>query len=654
MFDVKRLIELRRCCEVVWSPCGTWVCVAAQRLDAKGAKYVSDLWRVPLDGGQAVQLTRGESNDSAPCFRRDGALGFTSNRPLHPRKDDAGEADPRTQVWLLGPGPGEPRALTNEPIGVLGFQFAKSADRLVVLAGILPGIPAEKQREVYDDRKESGPSAIRYRRMPVRYWDHWLPSDAPHVIAYDEEGRGRLDLTPQADRDFREGEWDLSADGTQVVITRRRAYADRVDDVDLVTIDTATGALTELAREDRVHFGQPRFSPDRVHVAASHWPRSEEAFGKVRLAILSCRGGARRFAADEWDRCPLPWAWVDDDTVACTVDDDGFTHVATVSASTDQWRVLTADGTHGGLCCGPDGRITGLRHRFVHPPEAFVLDPAGSDGPRVLSALAGYGEDDVAAFARVESVRVPVAGVPDVQAWVITPTQNDGPRPLLMWIHGGPIHAWSDCWHWRWNALAAVAQGYTVVMPNPSGSTGFGQAMIERIWGNVWGAQCYVDLMAVADAMCARDDVDERRTMAMGGSFGGYMTNWIGGQTDRFRCLITHASVFDLSAFHGVTDFPGFWVLQQGGTSPYTERAAFDRYSPREYLADWKSPTLVIHGDRDYRVPVGESLALFEGLQGHGVESELLLFPDENHWIMKPRNVVVWYDAVMDWLGRYL
>jgi dipeptidyl aminopeptidase/acylaminoacyl peptidase len=211
-----------------------------------------------------------------------------------------------------------------------------------------------------------------------------------------------------------------------------------------------------------------------------------------------------------------------------------------------------------------------------------------------------------------------------------------------------------DGWHWRWNPLLAVAQGYAVALPNPRGSTGFGQEFIQGIWGNVWGAQCYQDLMAVTDALAARPDIDGARTMAMGGSFGGYMTNWIGSQTDRFRCLITHASIATMAQFTGTTDHPAWWYLEMGGEDPYADMAKFDRYAPIRYIKNWKTPTLIIHGELDYRCPINEGLNLFEALQYHGVPSELLVFPDENHWILKPRNIAAWYAAVLEFVGRYL
>jgi len=239
-----------------------------------------------------------------------------------------------------------------------------------------------------------------------------------------------------------------------------------------------------------------------------------------------------------------------------------------------------------------------------------------------------------------------------VQSFLVRP-RGAARAPLLLWIHGGPVGQNADGWHWRWNPVVMASAGYAVLLPNPRGSTGRGQAFIEGVWNNRWGAACYRDLMAVTDAVAVRPDIDGARMAAMGGSFGGYMTNWIGGHTDRFRCLVTHASVYHFSSFHGTTDEPAFFALELGGT-PYGDREAFERYSPHTGAAAWKSPTLILHGEKDYRCPVSEALLLFEALQMHGVESELLVFPDENHWILKPRNSRQWYATVEAFLSRHL
>ena len=204
-----------------------------------------------------------------------------------------------------------------------------------------------------------------------------------------------------------------------------------------------------------------------------------------------------------------------------------------------------------------------------------------------------------------------------MQYFVVKPKNAQGRLPTLLWIHGGPIGMTARSWHWRWNPMLAVAQGYAVVQPNPRGSTGFGEPFVQGIWGNVWGDQCYKDLMAVTDAVATRPDVDPNRIMAMGGSFSGCMTNWIGTQTQRFKCLITHACVTTMAQFTGTTDHPAWWYLEMGGEDPYADPSAYDRYAPIRHIKQWKTPALIIHGEKDYRCPIGEGLNLFEALQYH-------------------------------------
>jgi dipeptidyl aminopeptidase/acylaminoacyl peptidase len=371
--------------------------------------------------------------------------------------------------------------------------------------------------------------------------------------------------------------------------------------------------------------------------------------------VIDVASGAIRELAAQWDRWPQVADWSPDGRrLLASADDDGHAPAFAIDVDSGAVQRLTAHaagGAHSDLAALVDGRVAGIRSTLLQAPECFVVDARADSVPKPLAPLSGH---EPAAFAVVEDLRVPSTDGTPIQAFLVKPKDARGPLPLLLWIHGGPIGMDQDGWHWRWNPLLAVAQGYAVALPNPRGSTGFGQDFVQGIWGNVWGKQCYEDLMAVTDALVARPDIDGARTMAMGGSFGGYMTNWIGSQTDRFRCLITHASIATMAQFTGTTDHPAWWYLEMGGEDPYADMAQFDRYAPIRHIKNWKTPTLIIHGELDYRCPINEGLNLFEALQYHGVPSELLVFPDENHWILKPRNIAAWYGAVLEFVGRYL
>jgi dipeptidyl aminopeptidase/acylaminoacyl peptidase len=266
--------------------------------------------------------------------------------------------------------------------------------------------------------------------------------------------------------------------------------------------------------------------------------------------------------------------------------------------------------------------------------EPVYLDAPGETGP-----LPGTLEE-VSALAP--------DGTP-IRAWLARPESPD-PAPLLLWVHGGPLSTWNS-WSWRWNPWLMVARGWAVLLPDPGLSTGYGDHMVQRAWGR-WGPVPYGDVMAVTDAVVDRPDIDHTRTAMMGGSYGGYMANWIAGQTDRFRAIVTHASLWSLDHFMGTTDHPGYWVWEWDLPDGSPER--YERNSPNRNWRCLTTPMLVIHGDKDYRVPVGESLNLWTYLIHRQVPAKFLYFPDEGHWVLKPGNTRVWYETVHAFLAHHV
>jgi len=533
-------------------------------------------------------------------------------------------------------------------------------DRLVLLAPVLSNVEFAKQRETEAERRKKGSSARKYTRQPVRHWDHWLHQSESrpntHLIAYTSEGANRSDLTPDARQQLSiEPEFDVSRDGRQVAVTWQSVGSDRELDTAILLIDVDSTTSRVLGAETNTNNESPRFAPDGRTLAVIRSTRSAQKVVRPLLSLIDTTTGAIRAVASDFDAWPHIGDWsADGARLYITADLDGHVPVFAVDAASSAVERITVKrsaGAHSDLAVLADGRIAGIRSTFVEPPEAFVVQTLPGSPPQTLARLSGFAYPE---WATVEHHSVKSTDGADVQYFVMKPSQAQGRRPVLLWIHGGPIGMTADAWHWRWNPLLAVAQGYVVVQPNPRGSTGFGQQYIQGVWGNVWGDQCYKDLMAVADAIEKRPDVDANRIMAMGGSFGGYMTNWIGTQTQRFRCLITHACVATMAQFTGTTDHPAWWYLEMGGENPYADPMKFDRYAPIRHVTQWKTPALIIHGEQDYRCPINEGLNLFEALQYHGVPSELLVFPDENHWILKPRNVVAWYGAVLEFIQRHM
>ncbi|HUR90634.1 MAG TPA: S9 family peptidase [Ramlibacter sp.] len=657
-YTVEEHVRLRRVGSIVPSPDGSWAAVAVQRLDRDGTKYVSDLWRVPTDGGPAVQLTRGESKDASPAFRHDGALAFLSNRQPNEVKPDE-DAEKRMQVWLLAPEGGEARQLTDEPLGVEGFKFAPAADRLVLFAPVLANIAHDKQRETAAERAKKGTSVRNFRHQPARHWDHWLHQNPDrantHLIACRADGTDRVDLTPDVTTQLMiEPHLDIAADGKRALAVWRTMGKDRVDDHVVVVFDLEARTHKVLPQGVNTDSERAFFSPDGKTIACVRSKRSAKNVVRPTLTLLDLEGKARELALD-WDRWPNLEDWTHDGSkLLVTADDDGLLSVFSIDAQSgrvDRLTSRTMNGAHADVSSLPNGGFLCSRSSMLEPPECHVHDGKADTATRALARLSNF--TPATEWAEIESITTKSTDGTMIQSWITRP-KGVKKAPVLLWIHGGPIGMSGDGWHWRWNSLLAVAQGYTVVQPNPRGSTGFGQEFVQGIWGNVWGDQCYKDLMAVADAIEKRADVDPTRVMAMGGSFGGYMSNWIGTQTDRFKCIVTHASICTMANFTGTTDHPAWWYLEMGGENPYADPAGYDRYAPIRYVSNWKTPTMIIHGEQDYRCPIGEGLNLFEALQYHGVESEMVIFPDENHWILKPRNIVAWYENVLGFIGRHM
>jgi dipeptidyl aminopeptidase/acylaminoacyl peptidase len=477
-----------------------------------------------------------------------------------------------------------------------------------------------------------------------------------HLISCSADGDNRVDLTPDATREFAiDPELGLSPDGTQVAVTRQKNGEDRIIDHTILMIDIGTKTRTIFGEGARVTNEQVHFSPDGTTLAIVRSVRSTERVSHPRLVLIDVATGDERIPAPEWPHWPNLAGWSTDGThLIVTADDHGYVPVYTIDAETGETRRMTSQasrGVHTDIAPLGNGSLACVRSTLLDAPECFVIDATPKSTPRALATLSGFPNAD---WAEVEDCNVGSTDGTENQYFLIKPKNATGPLPTLLWIHGGPMGMFADGWHWRWNPLIAVAAGYAVATPNPRGSTGFGQEFVQGIWGNVWGDQCYRDLMAVTDALEARPDIDSERIMAMGGSFGGYMTNWIGTQTDRFRCLATHASIFTMAQFTGVTDHPPWWYLEMGGEDPYENQAHFDRYAPVQHIKNWKTPTLILHGERDYRCPISEGLNLFEALKYHGVETEMVIFPDENHWILKPQNAVVWYESVLSFVDKHM
>lgn len=646
---LNEFLALHRVGKPAIHPGGAFAVVSVSRLNDAGTKRIAELWRIPLAANaEAALILHGEHGSHQPQFGSDGTLYFLSKEDTE--DDSANEVD---QVWCLRDGESV-RALTDQALGVLDFRVAGNS--LIVLAPTkeMKEEPGD-QRQVWRDQQKHGPSGRMYTDMNVRSWDHWTGGPPPHFYAYDLDGKGARDLCPSFDKELRADHglaWDLSRDGSALVSVCLRPGTDRLEDASLLVIEVASAAHKHLGAIDRVTHSSVKFSPNGQRIAAARHLRERAKHGNTRLFVYPRSGGEGVPIASDWDAQPSVEDWHGQDALLVTVDSGGHVPLYRVAINAGEVSRISSNdsgGSHSDVVCQGD-KAFGLRHRFEHPAEVFETALQPQSVPALRTWLSGLPKDETLAF---ETLRCAGAGGTEVQYFFLRADSSVPHRGTILAIHGGPVSAWGDGWHWRWNPLPLLAAGYHVALPNPRGSTGFGQSFIEGVSGNQWGAAAFEDLMAVTDELCRRPEVDETKLVAMGGSFGGYMSNWIGTQTDRFAAIITHASLYRLSAFHGTTDYPAYWA-QHMDLDPNTDEVQLDKYSPHRYVDNWKSPVLIIHGERDYRVPISEALMLFEDLRRRDIDAKLLVFPDENHWILKPRNAEQWYRECLLFLDARL
>lgn len=635
---------------LVLSPDGERLVATIAELDADGDAFVSALWEIdPAGEREARRLTRSAAGESAPAFTADGALLFVSGRPAG---DGGASDDDPPALWRL-PAQGEAERVLTRPGGVTSVRAATRSGTAVVGTAALAGTrTADDDAERRAARKAVKTSAILHTDSPVRYWDHDLGPDEVRLLAWNPEwAEGPVDLTPEPGRALDESSWAVSPDGRTVVVSWHRRDEPGLPKAALVAIDVATGERRVLAEDPAASFGSPAISSDGQHVVCvrtGDCTRDEPWTTSLWLTGIDGTGG-RELVADLDVEPGSPLFGADAGTIFFLADEHGHAPVFRLDVASGEIVRLTAAGHHTALQVAPDGEtLYALRDAWDSPPRPVRIDARATDADAVYLPAPGA----VTVPGTLERLHAVADDGTEIGAWLVLPegASPDRPAPLLLFIHGGPVSSW-NAWTWRWNPWLMAARGYAVVLPDPALSTGYGVQMRRRGWGQ-WGGNPFTDLMTVTDAVVARADIDETRTAALGGSYGGYMANWVAGHTDRFRCIVTHASLWSMPQFLGTTDVPGDWALEWG--LPERDSEHYRRWSPSTYAENITTPMLVIHGDKDYRVPIGEALTLWWELQRRGVESSYLYFPDEGHWILKPGNARVWYETVWAWLAHHV
>ncbi|GAA1988131.1 S9 family peptidase [Nocardiopsis rhodophaea] len=661
-YELPDYVRLRRVNGLRLSPDGSRLVAPVSELNPDATSFGTALWEIdPAGDREPRRLTRSTAGEAAPAFLPDGSVLFTSTR-ADPEATSNGSADARKPaLWLLPAEGGEARQVADPAGGVKRFSVARGSGTVAFTAHTRPDAEdAQVDAEWRAARKDSGVTAILHESSPVRYWDHDVGPDLPRLYAATPpaDAASRLgearDLTPDAGKALIEQTGEITPGGGTVVTGWQVHAGKGVWRSEVVTVDVATGERVALATSTTFEFQHPRVSPDGRYAVMLRTFEGEYD-GEPRdctLWLADLTTGEGRDLLPGTELWPREYAWAADSAaVFFAADLGGRRPVFRVDLATSTLaRVTGDDGAYSSLNPGPDAHtLYALRDAWDAAPAPVRLDGAATEGRPTFLKSPQAPLDVPGTLTEVEAAAED--GTP-LRSWLVLPSGAavDAPAPLVVWVHGGPYLSFNG-WTWRWNPWLLAARGYAVLLPDPAPSTGYGQDMLRRAWGR-WGSCTFGDVVAITDAAVARADIDADRTAMMGGSFGGYMANWIAGHTDRFKAIVSHASLWALDAFGSSTDAPWVWAREFGDPRSQPER--YELNSPHRHVSRITTPMLVIHGDKDYRVPIGEGLRLWWDLVSHEVDAKFLYFPDESHWVLTPGNIAVWYETVFAFLDHHV
>jgi dipeptidyl aminopeptidase/acylaminoacyl peptidase len=650
------LFKLQRVSPPAVSPDGRRVVFGVRTYDLAANAGNTDLFLLPVTGGEPVRLTDWPGSESEVQWRPDGQkLGFLSAK------------SGSTQLWEIDPDGTHPRQVSNVEGGITSFRYAPDGSHVSFTRAVkLDHTPVER----YSDLPKAEARIID--ELMYRHWDAWRDYTYSHLVIapYRDGALGEpVDVMP--------GErWDTplppfggveqiawSPDGRTIVYTAKKltgAAAAKSTNSDLYRYELATGRTVDLTVDNPGYDIEPVFSPDGRYLAWLSMARDGYESDRNRLFVRDLAAGRSWEVTAGFDRDAHSPVWSSDGrTMYLLAETEATVQLFAADPARRAVRQLTT-GDHNytdvAVAVGPRGAVlVAGRQSISSPTELYRVDLASGSASALTRLNAAV--LSTVRLGAVERRIVRATDGADIHTWVIYPPGFDPAKkyPAILYAQGGPQSAVSQFFSYRWNFQALAANGYIVVAPNRRGVPGFGQAFKEEISGD-WGGQAMRDLLSAIDAVAAEPFVDRDRLGAVGASFGGYTVYWLAGHHEgRFKTFVAHDGVFNLESMYGATEelfFPTFDLEGPYWATP--QPPSYREFSPHLFVDKWDTPMLVIHSERDYRVPVTEGMQAFTALQMKGIESRFLYFPDEGHWVLTPQNSVLWHRVFYEWLAKYL
>lgn len=648
-FDVQALMKLYRLSDPQIAPDGTSVAFTAQTIDIENNKRPTQIYTAPIDGGAAIRITdAGSVNERARWSPDSKRIAFISER------------GGTSQVWMMNADGAKPIQVTNLSTEAGGVLFSPDGKNLLFTSDVYPECADDACNKSRLDAENSSKVKARiYTSLLYRHWTRWQGARRSHLLVVPVSGGVAKDLTPGL-RDvppFSLGgpdDYSISPDGVEVCFTAVSGDIPATStNTDLFAVPIAGGPTTKITINPAAD-SSPRYSPDGKYIGYRAQVRPGYESDRWRLTILERATGRVVNLTEALDRWVNSFAWSPDSTrLFFTTEDRGRQSIQFISVNGGPTAIAVSGSSHlDDVQFTADGKAMVYTEQNAARPLGIYKGSSTGGTPVQLAHL----NDSILAdyqLSTLEEFWVEGADKARVQSFMVKPPEFNPAKtyPVLVLIHGGPQGAWGESWSNRWNAQVFAAAGYIVVMPNIRGSTGYGQQFIDEI-NSDWGGRAFDDLMAATDYVAKLPYVDANRMVAAGGSYGGYMVNWVLGHTQRFKALVSHAGVYDLRTEATETEELWFPLWEFGGM-PWDNPETYTRWSPSHFVKEFHTPTLVIHGELDYRVPYGQGLQLFTALQLQKVPSKLLLYPDEGHWILKPQNALLWYKTFIDWIDSW-